>query len=228
MMKGVFFDLGLTLIYPSIVEDAVQYLKEMGYSVSMDSMEKAVYRTDQYFFKYYPGVLNQPVENFFPWYAEVLIEFLEIQISIPLFASGMLKKYPPRSRWLLYEDTIPTLKRLSCNGYQLGLITNWDLSARRVIEELGIMPYLHTVIVSSEEGYEKPDKKIFTLALEHSKLEPSQLLYIGDNYRDDIQGAKRVGIEGILIDRYSKYREETSDFDCQEIQNLKEVIDLLL
>lgn len=226
-MEGVFFDLGLTLIYPSIAEDSIRLLEELGSSIPFSSMEEAVYKTDQHFFKHYPGVLNQPVEYFFPWYAEVLMKHLNIEVFVPTFAKGMLNKYPPRSRWILYPDTIPALKKLSDEGCHLGLITNWDLSARRVVEEVGIMPYFHTIVVSAEEGIEKPDEKIFSLAIERSGLNPSKLLYIGDNYRDDVEGARGAGIEGVLINRYSKYCKGNHQYDCQEIVDLNQAIELL-
>jgi len=47
----------------------------------------------------------------------------------------------------------------------------------------------------------KPHPRIFEMAVEEAGVPSSQLLYVGDNPVDDVEGANRVGIEAVLINR---------------------------
>ena len=73
------------------------------------------------------------------------------------------------------------------------LISNWDPSCRSVLEQNGLTPYLDPILVSSEVGVEKPDRRIFEKALELSGEDPRECLYVGDNYYDDGVGALKWG-----------------------------------
>lgn len=227
MFEAIFFDLGLTLIFPSTHKDAVHVLREMGYRVKEEEVQRAFSLTDHYFFHYYPGVLNQDVESFFPWYGEVVARMLGIDFFVPDFVKTMMERYPPRSQWILYDDTLPTLEELYQQRLYLGLITNWDISARRIIEEKGIAKYFKTIVVSAEEGVEKPDPRIFKKAMEYSNLKPGQILYVGDNYWDDIEGAAKAGVQGVLINRNPYSSLEHKDLDCPQITELSQVLQVL-
>lgn len=227
MFKGIFFDLGLTLVYPSTAKDAAKLLREMGFTIKQHEVEKAFSLADGYFFCYHPGVLNQEVESFFPWYSEVLLKLMGLDICVEKFVKRMLQEYPPRRKWLLYEDTVPTLEELRERGLYLGLITNWDTSARKIMEEKDISKYFQTIVVSGEEGVEKPDPLIFQRALDDSGLLPHQLLYVGDNYWDDIKGAKGVGVKGILIQRHPVELGENG-YDCPLVTDLYQLLKLTL
>ena len=47
----------------------------------------------------------------------------------------------------------------------------------------------------------KPEPGIFELAIEKAGVPPDQILYVGDNVTDDIESAKKIGIDAILINR---------------------------
>ena len=80
-----------------------------------------------------------------------------------------------------------------------GLISNWDPSCRSVLEQNGLTPFLDPIVVSSEVGVEKPDRRIFEKALELSGEDPRNCLYVGDNYYDDGVGASQVGMAFCIL-----------------------------
>jgi len=105
----------------------------------------------------------------------------------------------------LYDDVIPTLARLRSAGFRLGVISNWEAWLDRLMVDLAISDFFEVTVVSGNAGIEKPDPRIFHLALEGAGVPPSQAVHIGDNPNDDIAGAAGVGIRGILLDRNDRF-----------------------
>lgn len=92
-------------------------------------------------------------------------------------------------------------------GIFLGIITN-GLSdhQREKIDILKLDRWIKKehMLVSSDIGLEKPDKRLFDWAKEHmglGELEPEDILYIGDSFDKDIVGAKGAGWKAIWYNR---------------------------
>ena len=49
-------------------------------------------------------------------------------------------------------------------------------------------------------GFEKPDPRIFQAALEPLGIAPEGVLYVGDIYEVDVVGARRAGMDVVLLD----------------------------
>jgi putative hydrolase of the HAD superfamily len=105
----------------------------------------------------------------------------------------------------LYDDVIPTLDRLRNAGYRLGVISNWEAWLDRLMVDLAISDFFEVTVVSGNAGIEKPNPRIFEIALEGAGVQPSEAVHIGDNPTDDIVGAAGVGIRGILLDRNDRF-----------------------
>jgi len=58
------------------------------------------------------------------------------------------------------------------------------------------------------------------LALQRAGVDASEAIHVGDQYKIDVAGARGVGINPILIDRYDLYPEFS---DCPRIRNLTEL-----
>lgn len=234
MIKGIFFDLGQTLIYPPTATDLYQLLKEEGVEIAFERVDRATWMADKTFFTQYPFTLKERVEQFFPQYIEVLLQFLELKLPGVELAKKMYKRYPPRNRWLLYGDTLPVLRELREREYYLGVITNWillgetswDKSAREVIEEVGIRDYMDMIVVSTEEGVMKPEASIFHIALQRGGLKSSEVLYVGDSYKEDIVGAREAGLTPVLINHHKEWKKDR-EWDCQVINSLWQLLPLL-
>jgi putative hydrolase of the HAD superfamily len=81
----------------------------------------------------------------------------------------------------------------------VGVISNSNRHRARS-RPLGLARHLDFVIDSFEVGVEKPDMRIFELALERAGVEPHQAAYVGDLYSVDVRGARAAGLQGILLD----------------------------
>lgn len=65
----------------------------------------------------------------------------------------------------------------------------------RKIEKLGLAKYVKYLVTSEEVGVEKPNRKIFEIALQKINLLPNEVCMIGDSYEKDILGALNLGIK---------------------------------
>ena len=92
------------------------------------------------------------------------------------------------------------LRRVKAAGLVAGVISNSNGTVQTLLEGIGLAGYLDFVIDSSVVGVEKPDSRIFRLALERAEVPATAAVYIGDLYSIDVLGARRAGIDAVLLD----------------------------
>ena len=83
------------------------------------------------------------------------------------------------------------------NKIRTGVISNISYAGKVLEKRINEVIPNHKfefILATSEYMYQKPNQRIFKLALEKAELEPSEVWYIGDNYECDIVGARDVGI----------------------------------
>lgn len=83
--------------------------------------------------------------------------------------------------------------------YKIGIIANQNPGTAERMERYGLSQYLDLIVASAEEGLEKPDPRIFELALERAGCRPENAAMIGDRLDNDIVPAKRLGLKTIWI-----------------------------
>ena len=101
---------------------------------------------------------------------------------------------------LTEDETAEALGLIRAAGLIAAVISNSNGSVRAILDGLGLGAYLDFVLDSSEVGVEKPDPRIFRLALERSGLGPGQAIYVGDLYSVDVLGARAAGLAAFLLD----------------------------
>jgi len=100
-----------------------------------------------------------------------------------------------------YADAVPALKTLKARGFRLVVVSNWDVSLHSVLERLGLARSLDGVVTSAEAGARKPSPEIFRRALEVAGASAADAIHVGDSLEDDVAGARRAGIEPVLLRR---------------------------
>jgi len=87
----------------------------------------------------------------------------------------------------------------------LALITNGisDLQYEK-LEKTNLLSYFKHITISGEEGFGKPDPRIFELTLDRLGIPAENAVMVGDNLSRDIKGAQKIGIRGIWINRSRK------------------------
>lgn len=112
----------------------------------------------------------------------------------------MRSVYPALNRWCLFDDTIPTLTRLSESGWRHVVVSNHVPELPEIMAALGLSDHFVAVINSAVTGYEKPHPQAFRIALAAVEF-PRHVWMIGDNHAADVAGATAVGIDAILVRR---------------------------
>ena len=85
--------------------------------------------------------------------------------------------------WGQAEDaTAPALNELKERGFILGVVSNSDGRIERAFEQAGLTSYFDFFIDSFIVGVEKPDPRIFRLAIERAGVDANEGAYVGDLY----------------------------------------------
>ena len=104
-----------------------------------------------------------------------------------------------RYRLQLYHGVEDTLKQL-LPKYHLALVSDGQTAyAVPELNAVGLFGYFDPVIVSGDFGYRKPDKRLFESALAAMKMEPSEVLFVGNDMYNDIHGAQKLGMKTVFF-----------------------------
>ena len=113
------------------------------------------------------------------------------------------------------------LERMQRQGLTLAVVSNSDGTCATSLEEAGLLRYLNFVIDSAEVGVEKPDPRIFEIALARCGADPRRTLHVGDLYHADVAGARGAGLHALLLDPYGDW----PPMDCERAPDLSAVAD---
>ncbi len=119
-----------------------------------------------------------------------------------------------------FDDAIPTLARLRAAGFRFGVLSNWEAWLPALLAETGLAAFFEHVVISGLCGVEKPDRRIFALALAEGGYRPEEVVYVGDSPLHDVAPALAAGIRPILLDRSGRAR---PDLPCRRIATLHEL-----
>jgi HAD superfamily hydrolase (TIGR01509 family) len=87
-------------------------------------------------------------------------------------------------------------------GVRVAVVSNSEGMLEALLADLGLMPGLDLVIDSGVVGIEKPDPRIFRIALDRFGVPPGRALHLGDNFATDVLGARAAGLRVALIDPF--------------------------
>ena len=108
--------------------------------------------------------------------------------------------------WEVPAGFAEVLEELHQRGYALGLASNYDSRLEQVLAgrpELARLQ-LH-ILISSQIGYRKPDRRFFARILEAVNCPVHQILYVGDDLHNDYHGATDSGLSPLLLDPHNHH-----------------------
>jgi putative hydrolase of the HAD superfamily len=106
---------------------------------------------------------------------------------------------------IVREGTYDALERLKSAGLKLGIVSNADGRVAADAKRFGLAKFFDVIIDSKVVGVEKPNPKIFQLALDALEVPSEAAMYAGDIFAIDMLGARAAGITGKLIDQHGMY-----------------------
>jgi putative hydrolase of the HAD superfamily len=131
----------------------------------------------------------------------------------------------PLGLWCVADpEAEAALARVRRAGLRSGVISNSSGVAHRILESVGLAAHVDFVVDSGIVGVEKPDPRIFELALREAGVGAAEAVYIGDLYSVDVLGARAAGLDAILIDPLGAWGER----DCRRARGVLDAVALVV
>ncbi len=111
----------------------------------------------------------------------------------------------------VFDDVMPALIQLEETGVKRAVISNADADVTEFCLRLGFAKHMDLIITSALVGWEKPDSRTFYAALDPLKVEPGAAIHIGDQALSDVLGARAIGMQAAIIDRYGRHQDDEHD-----------------
>jgi HAD superfamily hydrolase (TIGR01662 family) len=222
--EAVFFDVDFTLIYPGPMFQGVGYRESCerhGIAVDEARYEAAV-RAALATLDHEQVVYDDAI---FIRYTRNIIEGMGgIGDRMDECAREMYEAWAACHHFHLYDEVEAVLRELVARNLKIGLISNSHRSMDEFVEHFRFQGLVAAAVTSAEHGYLKPHPSIFETALARAGVEARNALMVGDSLAHDVEGARRVGMRGVLLHRGEG---PVPDVDVPVIRNLTDLPPLL-
>ena len=118
------------------------------------------------------------------------------------------------------DDVWPALSALRDMGLSLTIVSNANGTLCAHLARIGLDRYVDCVLDSYDERVEKPDPRLFEIALDRSAARRDSTIHVGDLYHIDVIGARNAGLRGVLVDQ----ADLRPDADCPRVRSLGELV----
>lgn len=202
MIRAVCFDVDFTLIYPGPTFQGHgyrQFCARHGVTVDPAAFEPAVAVAS--------AALDDSQDHAFD--PQVFIDYIRRIIEhmggaghgLEACAREIYGEWAANRHFSLYDDVAPVLTDLAHSGIRLGLISNTHRCLTSFQEHFDLDGLITAAISSSEHGYNKPHPSIFKTTLRLLQVTPEEAVMVGDNVKQDIEGALGIGMRAVLVCR---------------------------
>ncbi len=225
--KAVLFDLFGTLVdsydivgYASALRETSSLLKlrhDDFVKLWMETGEKRMtggFKTLEENLEYICAELKQPVKKF------------DLNLAKMVRHDYVTGSLAPR------QYAIETLAELKKSGYKLALISNCSMEPPELWPLTPFAPFFDVLLFSSICGLQKPDLRIFQLALEKLGLKAEECVFIDDNSKN-LTAAAGLGITSLLItdaegkEQHHPFEPPPEEWNGRRIKDLAEILDIL-
>lgn len=164
-----------------------------------------------------------------------ILERLDVSLSdtavaslVSGFEEGILE-HPP----IPVDGARETLEALS-RRYRLGIISDVGFSPGRVLKRVladhDLLDFFDSLVFSDEAGRAKPHIEVFERTARALRVEPDEIVHIGDLEYTDIVGAKRAGYHAIRftgVTPMEAAETTTADFVTDDLRDVARLIEML-
>jgi HAD superfamily hydrolase (TIGR01662 family) len=199
--RAVFFDVDFTLIHPGPAFQGPGYRDACaghGLEVDAAAFEAAVaaasHTLDTAGGAYDPGI--------FVDYTCRIIEGMGGRGgAVRAAARDLYDKWAACDHFTLYEEVPEVLQWLHALGIKIGLISNTQRCLTSFQRHFKLDGLFAVTLSSADHGFMKPHPSIFEAGLRAVGAPPAQTVMVGDSLANDIEGARQLGMRGVLVDR---------------------------
>lgn len=218
-LRGIFLDAGNTLLFVDRrrIFDAI---RDAGVEPLVERFEAVEYRARQQLAARASESSGGTEAHVWAAYFGSILRHCGVpEDRLEAVAARLREMHSELHLWTyVLPGTREALEQLRAHGYRLGVISNADGRVAQLLERAGLLAFLEIVVDSGIEGVEKPDPRIFQVALERMGLEPADSLYAGDLYHVDVVGARSAGMRAVLVDPVGEV-----EYGCERIRAVSEL-----
>jgi len=107
--------------------------------------------------------------------------------------------------WRVEQDTEMVLTELGRRGMVVGMASNFDARLAAIVGNMpSLAPLVGRVAISSILGWRKPAREFFDEVIQLAGCSAQEILFIGDDSRNDYHGARQAGLRALLFDPLAK------------------------
>ncbi|MBU0497927.1 MAG: HAD family phosphatase [Candidatus Thermoplasmatota archaeon] len=189
MIKAIVFDWGGVLI-DSPTPYMLRFLSEQ-LNIPVEQLRKTLIKYKDSFQK---GLVTETefwhkIKNDLP---------ITIEKKFSLWKKGFITSYHEKT------EMFHLAQKLKDQGFIIGFLSNTEEPATQYFLERHYTVF-DEILFSCKEGCIKPQKEIYTILINRLGLQPHQILFIDDK-KDNIVGAQKEGIQGILFVTYEQLK----------------------
>jgi putative hydrolase of the HAD superfamily len=227
--RAVFFDVGETLVHvdPSFADLFVTVLAGAGHVRTVEEVREA---SGHVYDRFSEAARDRSLWTTSPersrafWLSvyDRMLDELEIADHDGLTRT-LHAEFTRMENYALFDDVRPAIASLDAAGLVLGIVSNFEAWLE---EWFGVHDLVETFpvrVISGIEGIEKPDERIYRLALERAGVEAGESVYVGDNPEFDVDPPIALGMFAVLVDRRGRF----PDHPGTRITDLRQLPDVL-
>ena len=98
-----------------------------------------------------------------------------------------------------FSGVVDTLTIMRESGVRTAVCSNWGWDLTEAVHASGLSGLVDVVVSSAQVGYRKPHGRIFEVALGRLGLTRDSVLFVGDTWSADIEGALAAGLRAAQI-----------------------------
>ena len=220
-LETVFLDAGGVLLFPNWTRVS-EALARQGVEVTPDALARAEpYARRQLDDGHVIGGTTDASRGWL--FFDLILENAGVELS-PATAAALseLQVYHrAHNLWEFVPDSVrPALGALRDLGLTLTVVSNANGTLCAHMARVGLDGLVDCVLDSYDERVEKPDPRLFEIALERSGAARETTIHVGDLYNVDVVGARNAGIRAVLVDE----ADLRPDADCPRIRSLDELV----
>jgi REG-2-like HAD superfamily hydrolase len=147
----------------------------------------------------------------------------------------LVELYKTSECWETVEGAKELLTCLNTLDIPVGIISNNDERLETVLKTMELHQYFQFIITSYCAGFEKPDSRIFQLALcelGNRSIKPNEVLHVGNTPETDYIGAVKAGWNAALVHQNVKnvvehYKDIDPELVFETLKDLQSYITML-
>lgn len=227
--RAIFFDVDFTLIYPGPRfqgEGYRQFCARHGMEVDPGRFGAAVISASHILDQAQDNVYNHQI--FIDYTAHIIERMGGSGPTVIRCATEIYQEWAACQHFLLYEDVPDALEALAQRNLRIGSISNSHRCLESFQAHFELEGLIDVAVSSSQHGYMKPHASIFEAALKLAGVEAAESVMVGDSMSQDIEGARGVGMRGVLVRRSDSIEKPAGALDgVPVIRDLRELAVLL-